>query len=647
MCHGGRAASLKQVANLVLVVLFLLEVSSVKVKAQPTGHYDHGTLHDSRPEPADAWNWTSSPVHCVGTSGHWCQDFAAQAPISKARHRPRKLDDSCLGKCSGNGVCSRDLGLCDCEAGWTGAGCHLPQFRHCANKHRSSGFKPQGTPLSLSEPGFLAGRCGGICDEALGACFCNGTYGRIPAPPGALPGTPPIQMGRPMVLNDCNPSKDDRGEPTGWGNVEPDLLYGQEQGWCEAANPAHRCNSSTPAAGQPDMTEARPWSAPHAHVPALAAADLRVRPLVYVYDLPSIYNTRLLQYRVVKGSCFWRTFHDSNVSKPNDWAYSLESLLHEHLLQSPHRTLDPEEADFFYVPVYTSCFIHPIYGWADMPWWHGPAGPRVMHTARMLLEAKQWLQTHLPYWNRRGGKDHVWLVTHDEGSCWVPSEVRPSIILSHWGRKDLEHQSNTAFSADNYTEEYVHPEWSPDGWLHLIKGHPCYDPGKDLIVPSHKHPGLIGESPLLGYPERRRTVLASFQGDLGTHRKPHYSRGIRQRLRAVSKEHRWRERHGIVIGGRAAEDYGALLSASTFCLVIPGDGFSTRAEDCILHGSIPVLIMDDVDPPFATILDWAAFSVRIPEAFVEQLPHILGTVPRKQRQLMLQRWLYHRINATR
>lgn len=29
-----------------------------------------------------------------------------------------------------------------------------------------------------------------------------------------------------------------------------------------------------------------------------------MRPLVYVYDLPSIYNTRLLQYRVVKvGIC--------------------------------------------------------------------------------------------------------------------------------------------------------------------------------------------------------------------------------------------------------------------------------------------------------------------------------------------------------
>jgi len=52
----------------------------------------------------------------------------------------------------------------------------------------------------------------------------------------------------------------------------------------------------------------------------------------------------------------------------------IESAFHEMLLQSPHRTLDPEAADFFYVPVYTSCFIHLVYGWADTPWFHNPGG---------------------------------------------------------------------------------------------------------------------------------------------------------------------------------------------------------------------------------------------------------------------------------
>lgn len=47
-------------------------------------------------------------------------------------------------------------------------------------------------------------------------------------------------------------------------------------------------------------------------------------------------------------------------------------------LQSEHRTYDWEEADYFYVPAYTGCLTHPIFGWADHPWWHGPscASPR-------------------------------------------------------------------------------------------------------------------------------------------------------------------------------------------------------------------------------------------------------------------------------
>ena len=41
--------------------------------------------------------------------------------------------------------------------------------------------------------------------------------------------------------------------------------------------------------------------------------------------------------------------------------YVLEVILHEWLLASPHRTLDPHQADWFYVPVYASCaMVSPI-----------------------------------------------------------------------------------------------------------------------------------------------------------------------------------------------------------------------------------------------------------------------------------------------
>jgi hypothetical protein len=43
-------------------------------------------------------------------------------------------------------------------------------------------------------------------------------------------------------------------------------------------------------------------------------------------------------------------------------------------LQSPHRTFDWEEADYFYCPVYVNLFVHPVYGWADGPWFNSAGG---------------------------------------------------------------------------------------------------------------------------------------------------------------------------------------------------------------------------------------------------------------------------------
>ncbi len=95
----------------------------------------------------------------------------------------------------------------------------------------------------------------------------------------------------------------------------------------------------------------------------------------------------------------------------------------------------------------------------------------------MILETKRWIQKHYPYWDRRGGRDHIWLFTHDEGACWVPNEVTPSIWLTHWGRMELNHTSNTAFPGDDYNQDHKSFRM-PDGWHVYFKGHACYDPEK-------------------------------------------------------------------------------------------------------------------------------------------------------------------------
>jgi hypothetical protein len=59
---------------------------------------------------------------------------------------------------------------------------------------------------------------------------------------------------------------------------------------------------------------------------------------------------------------------------------------------------------------------------------------------------------------------------------------------------------------------------------------------------------------------------------------------------------------------------------------VAGDGFSMRAEDAMLHGCVPVVIMDSVLPVWDPHLDWSAFSVRIAQANLPSLPHILKSL---------------------
>eukprot|EP00798_Chlamydomonas_sp_ICE-L_P001798 gene1798-33218_t len=333
----------------------------------------------------------------------------------------------------------------------------------------------------------------------------------------------------------------------------PNQCAGQgecNQGFCKC-KPG--CNGASKAV--PDSLEAKPWVthsgfglpppagiedgdpgyAPADHLHGLGKRPLaRKRPFIYVYDIPPPYTTRMLQYRLSCKNAPVPTLMTTN------WIYGIETYLHETLLASPHRTLDPEEAeagfffelnlnptqiktalirtqepdeagffcmplfnttldpeeaDFFYVPVYITCFFWPVVGYADFPYWYSPAG------------------------------------------------------------------------------------------------HECYNPKKDLVIPSYKPPTHFSDSPLLNGEPLHKDVLLFFRGDVGNRRLPNYSRGIRQKIFNLAEQNHWREKYQIVVEEQmygTTNTYSSMLARSTFCLVAPGDGWSARAEDAVLHGCIPL-----------------------------------------------------------
>ncbi len=57
-----------------------------------------------------------------------------------------------------------------------------------------------------------------------------------------------------------------------------------------------------------------------------------------------------------------------------------------------------------------------------------------MQAANMVLEATEWVQkTHPKIWQRRGGRDHIYLIPNDEGASERPARGKLAITLVHAG----------------------------------------------------------------------------------------------------------------------------------------------------------------------------------------------------------------------
>lgn len=111
---------------------------------------------------------------------------------------------------------------------------------------------------------------------------------------------------------------------------------------------------------------------------------------VYVYELPSKYNKKILQK---DPRCLNHMF-------------AAEIFMHRFLLSSPVRTLNPDEADWFYTPIYTTCDLTPN------------GLPLPFKSPRMMRSAIQLISSNWPFWNRTEGADHFFVVPHDFGACF-------------------------------------------------------------------------------------------------------------------------------------------------------------------------------------------------------------------------------------
>ena len=396
------------------------------------------------------------------------------------------------------------------------------------------------------------------------------------------------------------------------------------------------------------------------HIPSPSSTS-KLR--IYVYDMPSEFTTRNLQWM---GSPGWlaRLINNRNESHFGKGSlYSMEILLHEWLLDSSLRTNIAEEAHLFYVPIYlSSLFISSVSGFAGLPYYGSETNePRTRsHQGTLLmLRALQYIRSEYPWWNMSRGTNHVWLMLHDEGPCFCPLEIRSSILLTHYGYYASSPQAWGTYDDDNF----LRFKGFYENYIGTRSHRPrCFKRGKDLVIPPWKHSSFWGPafrktSQQLLVP---REGLVYFAGDLGFNRISGYSHDLRQLAFAlfcdpnktikkactpVAYDRKcdcecrydmpqncslWKPGVNLKVH---TNEYSKELMSHTFCLAFPGDGWSSRVLDAVIHGCIPVIVQDDAEMFFEGAftdaglgLDYANFSIRIPEAELPSLLDVLGNI---------------------
>ncbi|PIA37191.1 hypothetical protein AQUCO_03000048v1 [Aquilegia coerulea] len=297
---------------------------------------------------------------------------------------------------------------------------------------------------------------------------------------------------------------------------------------------------------------------------------------IYIYDLPSKYNKDWLSNK-----------------RCSNHLFASEVAIHKALMESDVRTLDPLEADFFFVPVYVSCNFSTINGF-----------PALGHARPLLSSAVQFISSQMPFWNRsNGGSDHIFVASHDYGACFhamedvaiadgIPEFMKKSIILQTFGVEFL---------------------------------HPCQNV-ENVLIPPYISPESIRSTLEMLPVNGKRDIWVFFRGKMEVHPKNvsgrFYSKKVRTVIWDTFNRHKkfYLKRHRF-------DGYQTEIARSTFCLCPLGWApWSPRLVESIALGCVPVIIADGIRLSFSSTVRWPDISLRVAEKDVGDLANILEHV---------------------
>ena len=329
-------------------------------------------------------------------------------------------------------------------------------------------------------------------------------------------------------------------------------------------------------------------------------------PRIFVYTLP--------------GPMIW------NDTKDVDYGRPMNIMFLERLLASEHRVADPEEADYFFLPMVGGVRpVRPGAAGAGRP--YGKTGNR--------LDGLRYVKNHpvyRKYWLRNGGADHLSIGCDDAGAraYWhgekgderqdYPDEAMKVIFISHMGLHD-------GMERTGYRGAFI--------------------PGQDIVIPPlQPRPQIekmLMESPIIpgsgrwdpggsgGVDGEGRNTILFFAGSVKPlkpwmdcpPKEKGFSCNVRKSIIA-----KFQDTEGFHLFKHQTPDYHKEMAESHFCLGVSGvgGGWGRRHTLAAMHGCIPVMIMDGSSLELEELIPWEKMSVRVAERDIERLPEILKEV---------------------
>ncbi|XP_058097226.1 probable arabinosyltransferase ARAD1 [Magnolia sinica] len=321
----------------------------------------------------------------------------------------------------------------------------------------------------------------------------------------------------------------------------------------------------------PRIDSSQSFSVPNPDAPQYSDSHpSSAAPKIYVYDLPRKFTYGVIDsYVTARGNSPPSPLKYPGNQHSAEWHLFADLTRPDRPADSPVvRVLDPEQADLFYVPFFSSLslVVNPV---------RSTGG--TYSDEEMQEELVEWLESQ-DYWRRNAGRDHVFICQDPNALYRVVDRVKNGVLLvSDFGR--------------------LRPDQAS-----LVK---------DVILPySHRINSFNGDAGV----ESRKSLLF-FMGN--RYRKE--GGKIRDTLfQILEKEEEVVIKHGAQSReSRRMATQG--MHSSKFCLHPAGDTPSAcRLFDAIVSLCVPVIVSDYIELPFEDVIDYRKIAVFVDTATAVQ-----------------------------